>query len=140
MDDPFAPTVLDGRYLTEEALTSFQTGRFHGVDCIIGFNSSEGSFFMPPSIKDRAAAEKALAGYMAVCFRGKPRELIDRVTELAKAEYLKSDNYISDVSDCYGDVYFVASSILQARYQSSEMLYTLLLQIISMILNIMLMN
>ena len=122
MDAPFAPTVLDGRYLTEEALTSYKTGRFHGVDCIIGFNSSEGNFFMPSSFKDRAAAEQEISRYIAkICFRGKPRELIEKITKLAKAEYMKSDNYVSDVGDCYGDVYFVAPSILQAGYQSGDM-------------------
>jgi len=118
-NDWFVPSTVDGTYLTGQPECLYKTGRIHPVDCIIGFNSSEGVGFLSDDVDTRAKAEDVIEKLIKNnFFRGHSRLIIDRIMRSVKAEYLCSENHLRDVSNFYADVNFVAPSLQQAQYHS----------------------
>ncbi len=131
--EPFAPKVIDGLYMTSDPQTLYRTSAVAcPVDLMLGFNADEGFGFLDlfhiqkSQCKSREVAEKAMALIVERDFyRALPRRARNLVIELLRENYIRDcpddgDSLAKAVSDCYGDILFVAPTFHTAEQHSGN--------------------
>ena len=115
--------IVDGEFLPDLPENLFKAGKFHDVDAISGFASSEGSFFSllqpPDQIKngmDRKHFENSVKN--EIFYARKKSRIIE---DLILFQYSSHDDPDDKIAirqswvDCFGDAIFVAPAIQEAK-------------------------
>lgn len=115
--------VLDDFYMPAEPSLLYSPGNPHPVQLLLGFNSHEGAKFIFDLAKSKTIPDKKNAMDLLehiikkMFFRGSP--VGEQIVKLAQEEYMKpSEDYVQGLTDLYGDLLFIAPSILIADLHS----------------------